>query len=282
MDFLQTDKELMYQKEELLNYIEQHVLAYHVSLSSYLGNSELPTPTGSGTFVKFSISSHSIYGILSAAHVVKELKFGLKGEPSYIGLYKFQRGNTVACIAQFSYIYGIASIEGFQFNSREAYKPDIAFIALGIDDHLPKHDLIIRSSFYDLDGHIDLITHDPQIASAFYRWAAPKRPDGLLDTAVHIGGGELLKYDDEAKLHYWQVPNELNKSISGGSGAGFWRFDCNQQIRVSSLEGVVISEESESYSYFEALSPSYLYDEFLPHLKHLCRKNLSWFSKTLN
>jgi hypothetical protein len=279
MNFLPTDRELRYQKEELLNYIEKHVLSYHVSLGSYLGYSELPTPTGSGTFVKFSISSHSIYGILSAAHVVKDLKFGLKGGPSYIGLSKLQKGDTVACIAPFPYIYGIASIQGFQSNSRDAYKPDIAFIALGIDEHLPKHDLITLSSFYDLDGHIDLITHDSQIASAFYRGAAPKRPDGLLDTAVHIGGGELIKYDDEAMLHYWQVPNELHKSISGGSGAGFWRFDCNQQIIVPSLEGVVISEESISYSYFEALSPSYLYDEFLPKLKHVCSENLSWFSR---
>jgi hypothetical protein len=239
----------------------------------------LPAPTGSGTFVKFSIPSHTIYGILSAAHVVKDLKFGLQGKPSYIGLSKLQSGDTIACIAPFSYIYGIAAIEGLKSNTGDAYKPDIAFIALGIDNQLPEHDLINRSSFYDLDGHIDLVVHDSQIASAFYRGAAPKRPDGLLNTAVHIGGGELLKYDDEAKLHYWQVPNELHKSISGGSGAGFWRFDCNKPIRVPSLEGIIISEEAETYSYFEALSPSYLYDDFLPKLKDVCRKNLNWFSR---
>jgi hypothetical protein len=268
MDFLQTDEELMHQKEELLNYIEQHLLAYHVSLGSYFGHSELPDPIGSGTFVKFSISSHSIYGILSAAHVVKDLKLGVNGEPSYIGLSKLQRGYTVACITTCPYIYAIASIEGFHSNYRSAYKPDISFIALGIDDFLPKHDLITNSSFYNLDGHIGLIAHGPQIASAFYRGAAPKRPDGLLDTAAYIGGGEVLKYDDEAKLHYWQVPNELHKSISGGSGAGFWRFDCNQQTIAPSLEGVVVSEDSESYSYFEAITTSYLYDEFLPRIKH--------------
>lgn len=280
MDYLQTNKDQMCHKEELLNFIEQHVLAYHVSLGSYLGHTDLPIPTGSGTFVKFSISSHSIYGILSAAHVVKDLKFGLNGEPAYIGLSKLQRGDTAACIAPLLFIYCIASIEGFQSSSMDAYKPDIAFIALGIDDDLPEHDLISLSSFYDLDRHIDLI--NPQIASAFFRGSAPQRPDGLLDTATHIGGGELLKYDDKAKLQYWQVPNHLHKSISGGSGAGFWRFDCSQHIRVPSLEGIIISEEAESYSYFEALSPSYLYNEFLPELKIFCREHLSWFSRALS
>ena len=52
--------------------------------------------------------------------------------------------------------------------------------------------------FWDLDANVNLVIHDTQIASVFYRGAAPKRPDGLLDTAVCIGGGEILIFDDRA------------------------------------------------------------------------------------
>jgi len=277
-----TEKELEELREKLLNKIEEHVLKYYVSLGSYLGSSELPPPIGSGTFVKFSILAHVVYGILTAAHVVKDLKFGLLGQPAFVGLSKLQNGKTIACSASFPYIYGCVEIEGFHSNSDNAYKPDIAFIALGIDGLLPNHELITESLFYDLDSNKELVMYDPQIASAFYRGAAPKRPDGLLDTAVCIGGGERLRSDDKAHLQYWEIPNNTNKSIAGGSGAGFWRFYCEKQQITPSLEGVVISEERSNYSYFEALSTPYLYEDFLPKLKQFCEKNLSYFGSEAN
>lgn len=254
--------------------IEAHVLKYHVSLGSYHGSPELDPPTGSGTFVKFSIASHVIYGILTAAHVIKDLKFGLLGQPEFVGLSKLQNRDTIACSVSFSYIYGCVEIEGFYSNSNDGYRPDIAFIALGIDGRLPDHELITKSSFYDLDTNTDLVMYDPQIVSAFYRGAPPKRLDGLLDTAVCIGGGEALRFDDKAHIQYWEIPNDTNKSIASGSGAGFWRFYCEKGQITPSLEGVIISEEATNYSYFEAMSTSYLYENFLPGLKDFCAKEL--------
>jgi hypothetical protein len=180
------EKELEELREKLLNKIEEHVLKYHVSLGSYLGYSELPPPIGSGTFIKFSVLSHMVYGILTAAHIIKDLKFGLLGQPALVGLSKFQNGNTIACSVSFRCIYGCAETEGFHSDSNDGYRPDIAFIVLGIDGRLPNHELITESSFYDLDTNKDLAMYDPQIASAFYRGAAPPRPDGLLDTSVCI------------------------------------------------------------------------------------------------
>ncbi|OGN55182.1 MAG: hypothetical protein A3D96_06560 [Chlamydiae bacterium RIFCSPHIGHO2_12_FULL_44_59] len=277
-----TEKELEELREALLNKIEEHVLKYHVSLGSYLGSSELPPPIGSGTFVKFSTLAHVIYGILTAAHVVKDLKFGLLGQPAFVALSKLQNGDTVACSVSFQYIYGCVEIEGFHSESDDGYKPDIAFIALGIDGRLPNHELITESLFYDLNTNNEWVMYDPQIASAFYRGAAPKRPDGLLDTAVCIGGGERLRFDDKANLQYWEIPNDTHKSIAGGSGAGFWRFQCEKQQITPSLEGVIISEERSTYSSFEALATPYLYEDFLPKLKEFCEKNLGYFGGEAN
>lgn len=277
-----TEKELEELREKLFNMIEEHVLKFHVSLGSYLGSSELPPPIGSGTFVKFSTLAYVVYGILTAAHVVKDLKFGLPGQPAFVGLSKPQNGDTVACSVSFPYIYSCVEIEGFHSDSDDSYRPDIAFIALGIDGRLPNHELITESLFYDLDSNEELITYDPQIASAFYRGAAPKRPDGLLDTAVCIGGGERLRSDDKAHLQYWEIPNDTNKSIAGGSGAGFWRFYCEKQQITPSLEGVIISEERSNYSYFEALATPYLYEDFLPKLKEFCKNNLGCFGGEAN
>lgn len=272
-----TEKEQEELRENLLNKIEGHVLKYHVSLGSYLGSSELPPPIGSGTFVKFSTLTHVVYGILTAGHVVKDLKFGLLDQPAFIGLSKLQNGDTIACSVSFQYIYACVEIKGFHSESNDGYKPDIAFIALGIDGRLPNHELITESLFYDLDTNNGLVMYDPQIASAFYRGAAPKRPDGLLDTAVCIGGGERLRFDDKANLQYWEIPNDTNKSIAGGSGASFWRFQCEKRQITPSLEGIIISEERSNYSYFEALATPYLYEDFLPKLKEFCKKNIDHF-----
>ena len=187
-------------REKLFDKIEVHVLKYQVSLGSYRGTSELDLPIGSGIFVKFRISSHVIYGILTASHVIKELKFGLVGQPAFVGLLKLQNGDTIACSVSFAYIYGCVEIEGFHSDSKDGYRPDIAFIALGIDGLLPDHELIAESSFYDLDTNTKFVICDPQIASAFYRGAAPKRPDGFLDTGLYLGGEK--DYDSMTKLIY--------------------------------------------------------------------------------
>ncbi len=277
-----TEKELAELREKLFNKIEEHVLKFHVSLGIYLGFSELPPPIGSGTFVRFSTLEHVVYGILTAAHIVKDLKFGLPGQPAFIGLSKLQNRDTVACSVSFSYIYGCVEIEGFHSDSDNGYRPDIAFIVLGINGHLPNHELITESLFYDLDSNEEFVMHDPQIASAFYRGAAPKRPDGLLDTAVCIGGGERLRFDEKAHLQYWEIPNDTNKSIAGGSGAGFWRFYYEKEQITPSFEGVIISEECSNYSYFEALATPYLYEDFLPKLKEFCKNNLGCFGGEAN
>lgn len=121
-----TEKEQEELRENLLNKIEEYVLKYHVSLGNYLGSSELPPPIGSGTFVKFNTLTHVVYGILTAAHVVKDLKFGLLGQPAFIGLSKLQNGDTIACSVSFQYIYACVEIEGFHSESDDG----VAFTAV--------------------------------------------------------------------------------------------------------------------------------------------------------
>ena len=91
-------------QEKLFNHFETHVLKYHVSLGSYLDLSELPSPFGSGTFVKFSIPSHTIYGILTAAHVIIDLKFGLVGQSAFVGLSKLHNGEKLPDCFIFLYL----------------------------------------------------------------------------------------------------------------------------------------------------------------------------------
>ncbi len=91
-----------------------------------------------------------------------------------------------------------------------------------------------------------------------------------------------MRFDDKAHLQYWEIPNDTNKSITGGSGAGFWRFHCEKQQITPSLEGVIVSEEQSNYSYFEALATPYLYEDFLPKLKEFCEKNLGYFGGEAN
>ena len=45
---------------------------------------------------------------------------------------------------------------------------------------LPSHELLIESSFYDLDSNEELELSNNQIFSAFYKGAGKTRPDGLL------------------------------------------------------------------------------------------------------
>ncbi len=257
--------------KKLFNNIKKHVLDFHVSLGSYKSSSALPPPIGSGTFVKFSNLAHVVYGILTAAHVAKELK-----DQPFLGLSKPLNRDTVACGVSFLYIHFLVEHKGFQSDSGDGYNPDIAFIRLDIDGRLTSHKLITESHFWDLDSNKELGMNDPQIVSAFFRGAASKRPDGLLDTALCIGGGESLRFDDEAGLQYWEIPNNTNKSIAGGSGAGFWRFHCEKEQITPSLEGV-ITAECLNYSNIQAHAPPVLYEDFLPELKAYSRNNLECF-----
>ncbi|MBX9744822.1 MAG: hypothetical protein K2X08_06390 [Chlamydiales bacterium] len=52
----------------------------------------------------------------------------------------------------------IASIEDFHSNSRKRYLPDLAFIALGIDERLPDHELITDSLFYSIEANSSLFS----------------------------------------------------------------------------------------------------------------------------
>lgn len=266
--------------EKKLNEAYRHILAHHVSLGGPPENPNLlcPSPNGSGTFVKFSIKqNHMVYGILTAAHVARWLRFRRHNNRQFLALSKLQNGETVACLVTFQFIYHTAPWAEFHFNSNAAYRPDIAFIALGINDHLPNHELISDSLFYDLDGNQEFALSDSQIFSGFCKGAGNIRSDGLLNTFVAFGGGEILKFDEKAHIHYWQIPNTLRESVAGGSGAGFWRFFFEGNTLKKSLEGIVISE-SLNCDYFEAMETLYLYDSFLPSLKIFCGGNLSWFN----
>lgn len=264
--------------EKVLEEASEHILMHHVSLGGSSGepDSELPLPDGSGTFAKFSVSVHTIYGIFTAAHVARGLKFGRNMGREFIGLSKLQKGDTVACSVTFPFIYHIASVEHFHSSSDESYRPDIAFIALGIDGCWPQHELIENSSFYDLDANQQLGLCDQRMFSAFYRGAAGKRPDGLLNTFAAIGGDEVLRYDEKIGVHYWEIPNTSGESIAGGSGAGFWRFRNEEGTLHKSFEGVVTAE-SQAFNSIEAIATPYFYDDFLPNLKKFCLENIDWF-----
>ena len=276
MESTESHKEAL---EKLLQEASEHILSHHVSLGDSPGDPSIlsPPPNGSGTFVRFSITEGMVvHGILTAAHVARWLKFGRNDTHQFLGLSKLHKGDTIACSVTFPFIYHIAPLEGFHSTSNEGYRPDIAFIALGINQRLPSHELLIESSFFDLDSNEELELSNSQIFSAFYKGAGKTRPDGLLDTYVAFGGGETLKFDEKSGVQYWRVPNTSGESIAGGSGAGFWRFIKSQGALRKSLEGVIIAE-GENCNYFEAMETEYLYGTFVPQLKAFCKDNLSWF-----
>jgi hypothetical protein len=183
----------------------------------------------------------------------------------FVGLSKLQNSDTIACSVTFPFIYHIAPIDHFHSTSNDGYRPDIAFIALGINGY-PSHELIHNSLFYDLDYNQELELFHEQVFSSFYKGTGKIRPDGLLDTCITFGGGEVLKFDEKMGIQYWEIPNTSGDSISGASGAGFWRFIFERGILRVSLEGVIIAEGCK-YDHIEAMEASYLYDYFLPLLK---------------
>jgi hypothetical protein len=183
--------------EKLFEMTSEHVLAHHVSLGGSSDNPDIlsPAPIGSGTFVKFSILDHMVvYGILTAAHVARWLNFAQSEKGQFIGLSKLQNGDTIACSVTFPFIYHIASTDHFHSTSGDGYRPDIAFIALGINGRLPAHELIENSSFYDLDNNHELELFNQQVFSSFYKGAGKIRPDGLLDTCITFVGESKITH----------------------------------------------------------------------------------------
>jgi len=247
----------------------QLILDYHVSLGDSIDGHVLATPNGSGTFVKFSVLNETMFGILTAAHIATRLKITTKDAHQFIGISKPHLHETLGCLTPFHFIFGNTDIRHFHSESNEGYLPDIAFIALGNDTFCLKHEIFTKSKFYDLDANIEFgFEEDLNIFSTFFRGACNDdeiTEDGLL-AEVCLGGGETIHFDNETKISYWKIPNSSKKTIAGASGAGFWRHKIDKDNLQTSLEGVIIAE-SLLYDYVEAISPSYLYDTFLPNLR---------------
>ena len=248
----------------------EHILRYHVSLGcTPLPGDRLSAPFGSGIFAKFQLDGRTIYGILTAAHIARDLPLIFNQNRQFIGLTKpSQTEEALACLVTFYLIYCSADIRYFNAAGRDAYRPDVAFIVLGIDK-VPEHELICSSAFYDLDTNPEfLFEKDPQILSGFFRGACnldEVSEDNFLYTPVCFGGGEEISYDVEVAVQYWKIPNKSLETIAGGSGSGFWRFRYNEEgILVKSLAGVITGEGED---FIEAISFSYLIETFLPGLK---------------
>jgi hypothetical protein len=267
--------------EKMVAEASKYILLHHVSIGNSFANPNipLPPPNGSATFVRFKIEVGIVYGILTAAHVARWLKFGRNNQGEFIGLSKLQNNDSIACSVTFNFIHYIAPKDRFHMFSNDAYRPDIAFIALGINQ-FPNHDLLENSVFYDLDSNIEFgFTEDQQILSAFFRGACHDweiSDDCYLNTPICLGGGEVIKHDNERNIQYWKIPNTSKKSIGGSSGAGFWRFRYENGILRKSLEGVIIAE-GKNCNFIEAMATPFLYDIYLPQLKHFCISNSDWF-----
>lgn len=267
--------------EQMLSEASECVLAHHVSLGGSCANSAipLPLPNGSGTFVRFKIDAGIVYGILTAAHVARWLKLGRNSQGQFLGLSKLQNGDSIACSVTFHFIHHVAPLDRFHINSHKAYRPDLAFIALGLNRY-SNHELLHNSKFFDLDANVELgFTEDPRILSGFFRGACHASEisaDGYMNTPLCIGGREVIRHDTETNIQYWEIPNTSKKSIGGGSGAGFWRFRYEREELKKFLEGVIIAE-ADNFSNIEAMAPPYLYDTYLIDLKDFCTVNLSWF-----
>jgi len=255
--------------QEGINAASQLILDYHVSLGDSVDGYVLAPPNGSGTFVKFSVFNKTMFGILTAAHIARRLKITIKDMAQFVGISKPHLQHTLRCLTPFHFIYCNADIRHFHSKLNDSYWPDIAFIALGNDSFCPKHEIFTKSKFYDLDANTEFgYTEDMNIFTTFFRGACNDdeiTKEGLL-AELCLGGGETIHFDNETKIHYWRIPNFSKKTIAGASGAGFWRHKIVTDNLRTSLEGV-ITAESPLHDYIDAISPSYLYDTFLPNLK---------------
>jgi hypothetical protein len=258
-----------------------YILKHHISLGSYVSpdGNQLGPPSGSGTLVSFEVDGKRAYGILTAAHVARWTPIIKKnGEnQEWIGLMKPSENQGCACLCTFRFQYFSVSIAHFHEQTGIAYRPDLAFILLGIDEY-PKHELFEKSEFYDMDNDISfLVEEDPQVFSGFFRGACMEKEikDGFLNTPICFGGGEKIRFDARAFVQYWEIPNTSGQTMRGGSGAAFWQFRCNENgDLIKSLAGV-ITAESTGCDLIEAIAASYIFDDFLPNLKKQVRNELS-------
>lgn len=190
---------------------------------------------------------------------------------------KPSQGEGVACHCTFRFQYFNAATTHFHEQNEIAYRPDMAFVLLGIDEYF-QHELFEQSEFYDMDSDCSLpVTEDPKIFSGFFRGACTDAEikDGFLNTPICLGGGEKIHFDERAMAQYWEIPNTNRQTIRGASGAGFWRFRCDEGgLLTKSLAGVVIAE-SVDCSQIEAMAASYVFDDFLPALKAQVQHELS-------
>lgn len=257
------------------------MLKHHVSLGSSAASDggKLSPPSGSGTLVKFQVDGKTAYGILTAAHVLRWAPIIQKrGENrQWLGLMKPSQGDGVACLCTFRFQYFSAATVHFHEQDGTAYRPDVAFVLLDIDER-PQNELFGQSEFYDMDNDSSLsVTEDTKIFSGFFRGACTDAEikDGVLNTPICLGGGEKIRFDERSAVQYWGIPNKSRQTIKGASGVGFWRFRCDADgLLTKSLAGVVIAERIDC-SQIEAMAASYLFDDFLPALKLQVRHELS-------
>ncbi|MCB1111224.1 MAG: hypothetical protein H7A37_06790 [Chlamydiales bacterium] len=241
--------------EELINEAQKHSSLYHVAIGNSKDGNELAIPEGSGTLVTFSSGPVPIYGVLTAAHVLKKIRYQ---QTNRIGLSKaISYFDQLGCFTNFKYV---------QLDEKNNSDfPDLGFICLGCGES-PKHELFDKSAFYDLGSNMQLPTEDDQVFSTFIKGTSSKsRPDGLLNTFTAIGGGEKQKRDPSTGCDYWTIPNLLKESIEGASGAGFWRYKSINNRLHKSLEGVVISQ-SNDFSECYATGEDYLCSTFFEKL----------------
>lgn len=257
------------------------ILRHHISLGSSVSpdGNQLGPPRGSGTLVSFDVDGKRAYGILTAAHVARWIPIIKKKEESqeWIGVMKPSEGQGCACLCPFRFWYFSASTDHFYEQTGISYRPDLAFILLGIDEH-PKHELFEQSEFYDMDNDISFpVEENSLVSSGFFRGACEETEikDGILNARMCFGWGEKIRFDSRAFVQYWEIPNINHQTMRGASGAVFWRFRYNENGNlIKSLAGVVTAESAEC-DLIEAIAASYIFDDFLPNLKKQVRNELS-------
>lgn len=265
--------------DEMLTAAGDFVIAHHVSIGDSPARSDLlPPANGSGTFVRFRIERGTIYGILTAAHVIMGLTLGRNEQgQSFMGLSKPLKGETSACSVTFPLSIFSVKAGALDVASEESCLPDVVFVVLGVN-RPPDHELFHGSLFYDLDKNVEFgFDDDERRFSVFFRGACPDleiSDEGLMPPSLCIGGGEVIKHDTATDIQYWKIPNTSKETICGASGAGFWRFTLDNRVLRHSLEGVITSEVLACSS-IEAIAAPYLYDDFLPMLKTTCMERLA-------
>lgn len=269
-----------------------YILPHLVSIGSISDGILLP-PSGSGTFIKFTVSINGtqieLWGIATAIHVLEEINFAfnknLKGE--LVGLTKpsDRLGNSYSAFHGIKFIFCDFDkkhyrelVQGHEASAPDRYliERDIAFICLGIGSMPGESDLIKNSLFYDLDINplIDLPKKHDQ-PYVFFRGACldNEAQDNRLSTELIIEYGGTIKRYPKSGIIYHEIPNTKNRSIKGASGTGLWMFCENRSDEIiKTLKGIIVAGNQETT---HAIDISYIYDDFLPKLKKFMISNVS-------